>query len=167
MPKLQFEFRPFRSDLDLQLKCFHHEDEEMSTNWPASVAISVNATPLVIKRSIEILDTSHQSSTSVDERLRAPLSFTPPPPPPPSSRGTTPPASSPQSILIEDQPTTVIHQALFLKDFCRPGRNTIQITVTACCCVRISLFYTCEGQINICCFLYSCKEGGTRNWTQS
>ncbi|KMQ95744.1 zinc finger miz domain-containing protein 1 [Lasius niger] len=40
----------WRSDLELQLKCFHHEDRQMSTNWPASVQVSVNATPLVIDR---------------------------------------------------------------------------------------------------------------------
>ena len=27
------------------------------------------------------------------------------------------------------------HKPLYLKDVCNAGRNTIQITVTACCCV--------------------------------
>jgi len=40
----------WRSDLELQLKCFHHEDRQMNTNWPMSVQVSVNATPLVIDR---------------------------------------------------------------------------------------------------------------------
>ena len=74
----------FRSDLELQLKCFHHEDRQMNTNWPASVTVSVNANPLNIERG--------ENKTS--------------------------------------------HKPLYLKDVCQPGRNTIQITVTACCCVR-------------------------------
>lgn len=75
----------WRSDLELQLKCFHHEDRQMNTNWPASVQVSVNATPLVIDRG--------ENKTS--------------------------------------------HKPLYLKDVCQPGRNTIQITVSACCCVSI------------------------------
>uniref|UniRef100_A0A2C9K192 SP-RING-type domain-containing protein n=1 Tax=Biomphalaria glabrata TaxID=6526 RepID=A0A2C9K192_BIOGL len=75
----------FRSDLELQLKCFHHEDRQMSTNWPASVTVSVNATPLNIERG--------------------------------------------------DSKTT--HKPLYLKDVCQAGRNTIQITVTACCCSHL------------------------------
>ncbi len=39
-----------RSDLDLQFKCYHHEDRQTYTNWPASVLVSVNATPLTIER---------------------------------------------------------------------------------------------------------------------
>ncbi|ESO89035.1 hypothetical protein LOTGIDRAFT_105887 [Lottia gigantea] len=75
----------WRSDLELQLKCFHHEDRQMSTNWPASVTVSVNATPLVIERG------ENKSS----------------------------------------------HKPLYLKEVCAPGRNTIQITVTACCCSHL------------------------------
>ncbi|XP_030621891.1 zinc finger MIZ domain-containing protein 2-like [Chanos chanos] len=37
-----------RPDLDLQFKCFHHEDRQMNTNWPATIQVSVNATPLSI-----------------------------------------------------------------------------------------------------------------------
>ncbi|RXN08943.1 zinc finger MIZ domain-containing 1 isoform X5 [Labeo rohita] len=40
----------WRSDLELQFKCYHHEDRQMYTNWPASVQVSVNATPLTIER---------------------------------------------------------------------------------------------------------------------
>ncbi|KAF3853697.1 hypothetical protein F7725_014385 [Dissostichus mawsoni] len=40
----------WRSDLELQFKCYHHEDRQMNTNWPASVQVSVNATPLTIER---------------------------------------------------------------------------------------------------------------------
>lgn len=76
-------FQSRRSDLELQLKCFHHEDRAMNTNWPASVQVSVNATPLNIDRG---------------ENKAA-------------------------------------HKPLYLKDVCQPGRNTIQITVSACCCV--------------------------------
>lgn len=74
---------PGRSDLELQFKCYHHEDRQMNTNWPASVQVSVNATPLTIERG--------------------------------------------------DNKTS--HKPLHLKQVCQPGRNTIQITVTACCCV--------------------------------
>ncbi|CAL4090615.1 unnamed protein product [Meganyctiphanes norvegica] len=75
----------FRSDLELQLKCFHHEDRQMNTNWPASVQVSVNATPLSIDRG--------------------------------------------------EQKTS--HKPLYIKQVCQPGRNTIQITVTACCCSHL------------------------------
>lgn len=74
-----------RSDLELQFKCYHHEDRQMNTNWPASVQVSVNATPLTIERG--------------------------------------------------DNKTS--HKPLHLKHVCQPGRNTIQITVTACCCVSV------------------------------
>ncbi|KAK9965948.1 hypothetical protein ABG768_005010 [Culter alburnus] len=75
----------WRSDLELQFKCYHHEDRQMHTNWPASVQVSVNATPLTIERG--------------------------------------------------DNKTS--HKALHLKHVCQPGRNTIQITVTACCCSHL------------------------------
>jgi hypothetical protein len=75
-----------RSDLELQFKCYHHEDRQMNTNWPASVQVSVNATPLTIERG--------------------------------------------------DNKTS--HKPLHLKHVCQPGRNTIQITVTACCCVSVA-----------------------------
>jgi len=74
-----------RSDLELQLKCYHHEDRQMATNWPISVSISVNQTLLAIDRSVD---------------------------------------------------SSACHRPLYLKDVCQPGRNTIQITVSACCCVR-------------------------------
>uniref|UniRef100_H3CJZ8 Zinc finger MIZ-type containing 2 n=1 Tax=Tetraodon nigroviridis TaxID=99883 RepID=H3CJZ8_TETNG len=72
-------------DLELQFKCYHHEDRQMNTNWPASVQVSVNATPLTIERG--------------------------------------------------DNKTS--HKPLYLKQVCQPGRNTIQITVTACCCSHL------------------------------
>uniref|UniRef100_A0A8C8BXI0 SP-RING-type domain-containing protein n=1 Tax=Oncorhynchus tshawytscha TaxID=74940 RepID=A0A8C8BXI0_ONCTS len=74
-----------RPDLELQFKCYHHEDRQMNTNWPASVQVSVNATPLTIQRG--------------------------------------------------DNKTS--HKPLYLKQVCQPGRNTIQITVTACCCSHL------------------------------
>ncbi|XP_035168740.1 zinc finger MIZ domain-containing protein 2-like, partial [Oxyura jamaicensis] len=76
---------PPRPDLELQFKCYHHEDRQMNTNWPASVQVSVNATPLTIERG--------------------------------------------------DNKTS--HKPLYLKHVCQPGRNTIQITVTACCCSHL------------------------------
>lgn len=81
--RYRFIFYLCRSDLELQFKCYHHEDRQMNTNWPASVQVSVNATPLTIERG--------------------------------------------------DNKTS--HKPLHLKHVCQPGRNTIQITVTACCCV--------------------------------
>ncbi|XP_036403384.1 zinc finger MIZ domain-containing protein 1a isoform X1 [Megalops cyprinoides] len=75
----------WRSDLELQFKCYHHEDRQMNTNWPMSVQVSVNATPLTIERG--------------------------------------------------DNKTS--HKPLHLKHVCQPGRNTIQITVTACCCSHL------------------------------
>ncbi|XP_051924876.1 zinc finger MIZ domain-containing protein 2-like [Hippocampus zosterae] len=74
-----------RPDLELQFKCYHHEDRQMNTNWPASVQVSVNATPLSIERG--------------------------------------------------DNKTS--HKPLYLKQVCQLGRNTIQITVTACCCSHL------------------------------
>nr|KAF6419748.1 zinc finger MIZ-type containing 2 [Rousettus aegyptiacus] len=74
-----------RPDLELQFKCYHHEDRQMNTNWPASVQVSVNATPLTIERG--------------------------------------------------DNKTS--HKPLHLKHVCQPGRNTVQITVTACCCSHL------------------------------
>lgn len=75
-----------RPDLELQFKCYHHEDKQMYTNWPASVTVSVNANPLIIER-------QGDNKTS--------------------------------------------HKPLHLKNVCKPGRNTIQITVTACCCSHL------------------------------
>ncbi|XP_035703337.1 zinc finger MIZ domain-containing protein 2 isoform X3 [Folsomia candida] len=77
----------WRSDLELQLKCFHHEDRQMNTNWPASVQVSVNAIPLTIDRG--------ENKAS--------------------------------------------HKPLYLKDISSAGRNTLQITVTACCCPNFVL----------------------------
>ncbi|XP_038609988.1 LOW QUALITY PROTEIN: zinc finger MIZ domain-containing protein 2 [Tachyglossus aculeatus] len=74
-----------RPDLELQFKCYHHEDRQLNTNWPASVQVSVNATPLTIERG--------------------------------------------------DNKTS--HKPLYLKQVCQPGRNTVQITVTACCCSHL------------------------------
>ncbi|KAJ8286385.1 hypothetical protein GJAV_G00038690 [Gymnothorax javanicus] len=74
-----------RPDLELQFKCYHHEDRQVNTNWPASVQVSINAAPLTIERG--------NNKTS--------------------------------------------HKPLYLKQMCQPGRNTIQITVTACCCSHL------------------------------
>lgn len=81
-----------RPDLELQLKCFHHEDRQMNTNWPASVQVSANSTPLEIDRG--------------------------------------------------DNKNT--HRPLYLKQVCQPGRNTIQITVSTCCCVSLALTSKCS-----------------------
>lgn len=65
----------------------------MNTNWPASVQVSVNATPLTIDRG--------ENKTS--------------------------------------------HKPLYLKEVCQPGRNTIQITVSACCCVSFQIRLILKG----------------------
>jgi len=90
----------WRPDLELQLKCFHHEDRSHNTNWPGSVAVSVNATPLPIDRS------GDGAAAAAAEANKNPQ-LAPP------------------------------HKALYLKDVCHAGRNTIQITVSACCCSHL------------------------------
>ena len=74
----------------------------MNTNWPNSVAVSVNATPLPIERNggTVAIDPLHPQVKSN-------------------------PQLAPQ------------HKPLYLKDVATGGRNTIQITVTACCCVSV------------------------------
>ena len=93
--------------MELQLKCFHHEDRAMNTNWPASVQVSVNATPLNIDRG---------------ENKAA-------------------------------------HKPLHLKDVCQAGRNTIQITVSACCCVSPTNQYprgnTVTDSFSFFCFIFA------------
>ena len=97
---------PRRPDLELQFKCYHHEDRQTNTNWPASVQVSVNATPLTIERG--------------------------------------------------DNKTS--HKPLYLKHVCQPGRNTIQITVTACCCVSAS--WACRGLAVLAPDPSPCRERG-------
>ena len=110
-----------RQDLELQLKCFHHEDRQMNTNWPASVTVSVNATPLNIERG------ENKSS----------------------------------------------HKPLYLKDVCMAGRNTVQITVTACCCVRLTLtplppnflaVQSSAGHCELCCAVVVAVVRGVGGW---
>lgn len=38
-------------------------------------------------------------------------------------------------LCIERGDNKTSHKPLYLKPVCQPGRNTVQITVTACCCV--------------------------------
>ena len=40
-------------------------------------------------------------------------------------------------LCIERGENKTSHKPLYLKDVCQPGRNTIQITVTACCCSHL------------------------------
>lgn len=108
-----------RSDLELQLKCFHHEDRQMNTNWPASVQVSANSTPLEIDRG-------------------------------------------------ENKNT---HRPLYLKQVCQPGRNTIQITVSTCCCVssrtdflrwtQTNGILSTNSPISLCCNWYIDHPWGT------
>jgi len=77
--------------LELQLKCFHQDDRQMNTNWPHTVTVSANATPLNIER-------SEKNSTAL--------------------------------------------RPLYLKAVCQPGRNTLQLTASSCCCVSILKIYS-------------------------
>lgn len=79
-----FSLSTFSTDLELQLKCFHQDDRQMNTNWPHTVTVSANATPLNIER-------SEKNSTAL--------------------------------------------RPLYLKAVCQPGRNTLQLTASSCCCV--------------------------------
>ena len=36
--------------MELQFKCYHHDDKAMTTNWPNSVSVSVNNIPLTLER---------------------------------------------------------------------------------------------------------------------
>uniref|UniRef100_A0A3B4GVT2 Zinc finger MIZ-type containing 2 n=1 Tax=Pundamilia nyererei TaxID=303518 RepID=A0A3B4GVT2_9CICH len=83
-----------RPDLELQFKCYHHEDRQMNTNWPASVQVSIHICYIFV---------------SVN--------------------------ATPLSIERGDNKTS--HKPLYLKQVCQPGRNTVQITVTACCCSHL------------------------------
>ena len=99
----------WRPDLELQLKCFHHEDRAMNTNWPNSVAVSVNATPLPIER--------NGGAVTID----------------------------PLHPQYKNNPQLASqHKPLYLKEVATGGRNTIQITVTACCCVSVDSLYQIE-----------------------
>lgn len=40
-------------------------------------------------------------------------------------------------LMIERGENKTCHRPLYLKDVCQPGRNTIQITVSACCCSHL------------------------------
>ena len=40
-------------------------------------------------------------------------------------------------LCIERGDNKTSHKPLYLKQVCQPGRNTVQITVTACCCVSV------------------------------
>ena len=103
----------WRPDLELQLKCFHHEDRAMNTNWPNSVAVSVNATPLPIER--------NGGAVTID----------------------------PLHPQYKNNPQLASqHKPLYLKEVATGGRNTIQITVTACCCVSIDSCYQIESHFS-------------------
>ena len=103
----------WRPDLELQLKCFHHEDRAMNTNWPNSVAVSVNATPLPIER--------NGGAVTID----------------------------PLHPQYKNNPQLASqHKPLYLKEVATGGRNTIQITVTACCCVSIESCYLIESRFS-------------------
>nr|XP_057928114.1 zinc finger MIZ domain-containing protein 2-like isoform X3 [Doryrhamphus excisus] len=99
-----------RPDLELQFKCYHHEDRQMNTNWPASVQVW----------------SSSSAISAVGSKCK------PRPLLPQVSVNATP-------LTIERGDNKTSHKALYLKQVCQPGRNTIQITVTACCCSHLFL----------------------------
>ena len=97
----------WRPDLELQLKCFHHEDRAMNTNWPNSVQVrqTDDSQPQYLKFSqLYLIQVSVNAQPLTIER---------------STEGKTG------------------HKPLYLKDISQTGRNTIQITVSACCCVSV------------------------------
>ncbi|XP_028270124.1 zinc finger MIZ domain-containing protein 2-like isoform X2 [Parambassis ranga] len=98
-----------RPDLELQFKCYHHEDRQMNTNWPASV--QVRATPVCL---FHFLSASRLTGSLF---LQVSVNATP--------------------LTIERGDNKTSHKPLYLKQVCQPGRNTIQITVTACCCSHL------------------------------
>lgn len=73
-----------RHDLEIQFKCYHHDDKQQLCNWPQGVSVSIGSTTLCIDRG------DSKSATS--------------------------------------------HRPLHLKQYCQPGQNLLEITVTACCC---------------------------------
>lgn len=40
----------FRNDLELQFKCYHHDDKQELCNWPQGVTVRVNGHPINIDR---------------------------------------------------------------------------------------------------------------------
>ncbi|XP_062237202.1 zinc finger MIZ domain-containing protein 2-like isoform X2 [Platichthys flesus] len=103
-----------RPDLELQFKCYHHEDRQMNTNWPASV--QVRPFSYILIEELCGLFVSICVLTFVC--------------PPQVSVNATP-------LTIERGDNKTSHKPLYLKQVCQPGRNTIQITVTACCCSHL------------------------------
>ena len=81
----------------------------MNTNWPGSVQVSVNAKPLHIEREAKSPSSSTVTSSSS--------------------------ASSADVKSSSNSGASSVHRPLYLKDVVTGGRNTIQITVSACCCV--------------------------------
>lgn len=47
-------------------------------------------------------------------------------------------------LVIDRGENKSTHKPLHLKDVCQAGRNTIQITVSACCCVSIFTKTSCN-----------------------
>ncbi|XP_077942573.1 zinc finger MIZ domain-containing protein 2-like isoform X4 [Gasterosteus aculeatus] len=100
-----------RPDLELQFKCYHHEDRQMNTNWPASVQVSAPPCQWSHGKEIPMTQRTHCAAPQV-------------------SVNATP-------LTIERGDNKTSHKPLYLKQVCQPGRNTIQITVTACCCSHL------------------------------
>jgi len=49
-----YEELMWREDLDLQLRCFHHEDRFMRINWPKEITVEVNDRKLKVERTGDV-----------------------------------------------------------------------------------------------------------------
>ena len=72
-------------------------------------------------------------------------------------------------VSVNAQPLTIErategktgHKPLYLKEVCQAGRNTIQITVSACCCVSISVISLSSHYISLSTCSLTCLSS---NW---
>ena len=120
----------WRPDLELQLKCFHHEDRAMNTNWPNSVQVRQSYGVFTLYTFLyfsSIFSTFHNFTLPVQVSVNA------------------------QPLTIERSTEGKTgHKPLYLKDISQTGRNTIQITVSACCCVSIMICWAVLSSVKLC-----------------
>ena len=120
----------WRPDLELQLKCFHHEDRAMNTNWPNSVQVRQKEDSWSLYTFLNfssIFSTFHNFTHPIQVSVNA------------------------QPLTIERSTEGKTgHKPLYLKDISQTGRNTIQITVSACCCVSIMICWAVLSSVKLC-----------------
>ena len=117
----------WRPDLELQLKCFHHEDRSMNTNWPSSVQVGLNYWFFTLCTRL------NPTFEHLSIKVFCSIIF--------------------YQVSVNAQPLTIErategktgHKPLYLKDVSQAGRNTIQITVSACCCVSFTHYLQRDG----------------------